>query len=165
MFRAEHYFNVDSFSLALNGNGADVVGFQEILDNYGGTKSGTNLAQAYAYLLLPFRRVPKAIAHLKKHKAKDIMLQPTVIGLIGDCQVELGNHKEAVKHGGKQLKAVDNNVISIYLLKAGIAYEALGEKDKALNIYKQIQEQYYNPPQATEAEKLSKALSYKGVII
>ena len=46
MFRAEIYFEKDSFNLALNGKG-DVEGFLSIIDNYGGTKS-SNLAHYYA---------------------------------------------------------------------------------------------------------------------
>ena len=47
MFRAELYFDRDSFALALNGDGLNVEGFNAIIDQYGSTDAG-NLPKAYA---------------------------------------------------------------------------------------------------------------------
>ena len=46
MYKAQEYFAVDSFKVALEGDGANVMGFKEIASEYGMTKSG-NLAAAY----------------------------------------------------------------------------------------------------------------------
>ena len=46
MGKAQSFFAVDSFKVALEGN-KDIIGFKEIVSEYGITKSG-NLATAYA---------------------------------------------------------------------------------------------------------------------
>ncbi len=47
IFRGEMYFAVDSFRLALEGNGVDYIGFKSIINQYGITRTA-NLAKAYA---------------------------------------------------------------------------------------------------------------------
>ena len=162
LFRAEHYFGLDSFQLALNGNGADVQGFLDVIKKYGNTKSG-NLAQAYAGISYYKLGEPeKALEHLKKFKASDIMVAPTVIGLIGDCYVDLGKTQEAIKYFEDAAKRADNDLISpIYLIKAGIAYEALGKTDEALKAYNTVKDKYYNSPSYGDAEKYITAINLK----
>lgn len=162
MYKAEHYFGVDSFQLALNGNGSDVQGFLSIIDEYKGT-SAANLAHAYAgrsyYHLGDYNA---AIEHLKKHNSKEIMVAPSNRGLIGDCYVALGDYGEAVKHFEEAAKMADNQLLSpIYLKKAGLAHEALGDKEKALKSYQEIKDKYYNSPEAVDIDKYIQALNYR----
>ena len=50
-------------------------------------------------------------------------------------------------------KAADNPVISpSCLIKAGHVYEELGQYDKALKAYKEIQEKYYTAPESESIE-------------
>ncbi|MDO5036101.1 MAG: tetratricopeptide repeat protein [Porphyromonas sp.] len=161
MSQAEFYFDRDSFQLALEGNGADVAGFLTIIDSYKGTKA-ENLAQAYAgrsyYHLNDYER---AIEHLKKYTGKDIMVAPSTKSLIGDSYVALGNYKEAVKYFEEAAKMSDNQLLTpIFLKKAGLAYEALGDKEKALETYQSIQDKYSDTPEGMEVQKLIQALSY-----
>ena len=82
MFRAELYFDRDSFALALNGDGLNVEGFNAIIDQYGSTDAG-NLAKAYAgicYFKLGDNE--SALDMLKSFSASDKMLSPTIVGLI-----------------------------------------------------------------------------------
>lgn len=162
LYKAEQYFGMDSFQLALNGNGADVAGFLEVINKYGNTKSG-NLAQAYAGISYYHLGEPeKALEYLKKYKGDDIMVAPTVKGLMGDCYVDLGRSEEAIKQFEAAAKEADNDLLSpIYLLKAGIAYEATGKKEEALKTYKLIKEKYYNSPAMLEAEKYIASLEMK----
>lgn len=162
MYKAEHYFGVDSFALALNGNGADIQGFLEIIDKYKGTSSA-NLAQAYAGIsYYHLGQYEEAIKHLNKFKSKDIMVAPSVYGLIGDCYVDLGEVAKGIKYFEDAAKNADNDVLSpIYLLKAGIAYESLGDKEKARASYQQILDKYYRSSSVAEAKKLLAALDYE----
>ena len=78
IYKAEQYFDRDSFEIALNGNGADVLGFLEVIDQYGGTTSA-NLAEAYAGICLyNLGQYDEAIKHLKKFKSKDSMANPSL---------------------------------------------------------------------------------------
>ncbi|SPY34961.1 tol-pal system protein YbgF [Porphyromonas cangingivalis] len=162
MFRAEHYFGVDSFALALNGDGAKTTGFLEIIKKYGSTEAG-NLAQAYAGIsYFKLGEYDKALEHLKKFSADDEMLAPTVVGLIGDCLVEKGNVQEAVSYFEKAAAKADNSVISpVYLKKAGLAYESLGQNDKAMTCYKTIKDKYYDSEEAGLIDRYIERLNLK----
>ena len=154
LYKAESYFAKDSFLLALEGNGADIVGFNDIIKKYGSTKAG-NLAEYYAGVsLYHLGRYEEAISHLKKFKSKDIMVAPAAKGLIGDALVELGKTEEAVGYFENAAKMADNDLISpIYLQKAGIAYRSLGKKEEALKAFETIKTKYAGSALAPEADK------------
>lgn len=162
MFRAEHYFGVDSFAIALNGDGAKTLGFLQIINQYGSTKAG-NLAQAYAGIsYFKLGNYDKALEHLKKFSANDEMIAPTVTGLIGDCLVEKGSVKEAVSYFENAAAKADNAVVSpVYLKKAGLAYETLGQKDQALKCYQTIKDKYYESEEAALIDKYIERLNLK----
>ena len=154
LFKGEQYFAKDSFALALNGNGADYLGFEAIIDEYGSTDAG-NLAKAYAGIsYFKLGETEKALDHLKSFSGSDNMISPAIVGLIGDCYVNMGNVKEGVSYFEKAAKAADNEVVSpVYLKKAGLAYENLKEYDKAVQAYKSIKEKYYNSMEASDIDK------------
>ncbi len=163
IFRAEQLFERDSFETALKGNGADVKGFLDIISDYGNTPSG-NVAHAYAgvcyYQLGDYE---SAIKQLDKFSSKDMMLQPSVIGLIGDCYVEGDQYDKAVGYFEDAAKKADNMLLSpIYLIKAGLAYEALGKVDKAKEAYTKVKESYPTSPSAANAEKYLQTLILQG---
>lgn len=154
IFKGEQYFARDSFALALHGNGADYVGFEGIINQYGSTKSG-NLAKAYAGICyFKLGDTQKAINLLKEFKGRDYMISPAITGLIGDCYVNNGNVKEGISYFEKAAKKADNEVVSpVYLKKAGIAYESLNQHADAVKAYTTIKEQYYNSTEASDIDK------------
>lgn len=154
LFKGEQYFAKDSFALALNGNGADYLGFEAIIDEYGSTDAG-NLAKAYAGIsYFKMGETEKALDYLKAFSGSDNMISPAIVGLIGDCYVNMGDVKEGVSYFEKAAKAADNEVVSpVYLKKAGLAYENLKEYGKAVEAYKRIKEHYYNSMEAADIDK------------
>ncbi|MGM9760195.1 MAG: tol-pal system YbgF family protein [Parabacteroides sp.] len=154
LFQGEQYFARDSFALALNGNGADYVGFEAIIDQYGSTDAG-NLAKAYAGICcFKMGDTEKALGHLKSFSGSDEMVSPAITGLIGDCYVNMGNVKEGISYFEKAAKQADNEVISpVYLKKAGIAYESLKQYADAAKAYTQIKEKYVNSMEAADIDK------------
>ena len=154
LYKAQSYFAQDSFRLALEGNGADIMGFRQVIKEYGNTKAG-NLAEYYAGVsLYHLGQYEEAISHLKKFKSSDIMVAPAAKGLIGDALVELGKTEEAVSYFEDAAKMADNDVLSpVYLQKAAIAYQALGNKEKAVEAYKTIKSKYAASALAGEADK------------
>ncbi len=163
IFKGEQYFAKDSFNLALNGNGADYVGFEGIIDQYGGTASG-NLAKAYAGICyFKMGETEKALDKLKSFSGDDSMISPAIIGLVGDCYVNMGNVKEGVGYFEKAAKKADNEVISpVYLKKAGLAYENLKQYDSAVKAYTAIKEKYFNSMEAANIDKyIARASSAK----
>ena len=154
MFTGEQFFAKDSFELALNGNGADVIGFEGVIKQYGSTKAG-NLAKAYAGICnYRLGNTEKALELLKAYDGSDNMIAPAVTGLIGDCYVKLGDVKKGISYFEKAAKEGDNKVISPeYLKKAGRAYESLGQYADAAKAYTVIKEKYYTSMDAADIDK------------
>lgn len=162
IFRAEHYFGVDSFSIALNGDGAQTKGFLDVISKYGSTKAG-NLAKGYAGICyFHLGDYDNALTYLKKYSGKDAMLAPTIQGLMGDCYVQKGDYKSAVSLFESAASSAKNDVISpIYLKKAGLAYEALNDNANALKCYEKIKDEYINSEEAASIQKYIERLSLK----
>lgn len=153
IYIGEQYFAIDSFKVALKGNGADFIGFEGIMDEYGSTKTA-DLAAAYAGLC--YKNMgdnEKAIDYLSKSDADDIMVSPALVGAIGDCYVELGKTEKAISYFEEAAEA-DNELLSpIYLMKAARVYESLNKYNKALKIYEQIKKEYPLSQEGLEIEK------------
>lgn len=153
MFVAEQYFQKDSFNLAINGDG-NYPGFLDIIDDYKITKAA-NLAQYYtgiAYLRLG--NYEDAVSHLKKFDADDYMVAPVSIGAIGDAYTEMGEYKKAIAQYEKAANFNENEFTSpIYLSKAALLYQEQGDLQKALDIYKKIEEKYPKSQEGRSAEK------------
>ncbi|MDR2791180.1 MAG: hypothetical protein LBB27_00330 [Tannerellaceae bacterium] len=154
LFRGEQFFQEDSFSLALNGNGADFEGMAYIADHYGSTASG-NLAKAYAGICsFHLGDYEGALKYLKGFDASDRMAAPVVTGLIGDCYANLGEVEKAIGFFEKAARQANNDLISpLYLKKAGIAYEHIEKYEEAAKAYAAIKEKYYTSPEADDIEK------------
>jgi tetratricopeptide (TPR) repeat protein len=154
MFKCEIFFQQDSFKLALNGNGADIIGFEGVIDDYSLTNA-SNVAKFYAGICHKnLGDYAKAIDYLSDFSSDDKMLKPAAISAIGDCQVEMGNVADAADSFEKAAKVADNELLSpINLKKAGLAYENLKKYDKAIEVYTIIKEKYFNTQEASDIEK------------
>lgn len=162
IWKAEYYFEVDSLNKAINGDGA-YLGFQSIADNYSGTKTG-NLAEYYLGICYMQKgEFQAAIDHLEKCKLDDEVVGAIAKGSIGDAYVELGNTEEGIKYFEKAVSHSENNFTSpIYLLKAGLAYEKLGNWTKALEVYNNIKDNFPNSVEGRDIDKyIAKAESFK----
>ena len=153
IFAAEQYFEKDSFKLALNGDG-NFPGFLDIISDYGRTPAG-KLARYYAGVSeLHLGKYKEAIDFLEDFKTDDLLLGPVAIGATGDAYSELGNREKAVKLYMRAAELNPNAFTSpVYYLKAGILYEALGTKDKAMEAYKAIKDKYAESEQGRSIDK------------
>lgn len=155
MAKAQALFAVDSFKVALDGK-ADCIGFEEIVSEYSITPSG-NLAAAYSGICYyKLGQYENAIKFLSQFEGEDSYFSTSIIGLIGDAYIEMGDKEEALDYF---IKAADkeNDVLSaLYLKKAGIVYEALGKPEKALEVYTNIKDSY---PRSTEASDIEKYIA------
>lgn len=152
MATAVRYFELDSFALALNGDGVN-EGFIEIMDNYGVTEQ-SNLAAFYAGVCeYKLGNYDEAISYLNKFSAASVNMEPAAITLIGDCYVAKGDAKVAVKYFEKA-GAIENKLTAPRALnKAGIAYESMGEWAKAEKCYQTIKSVYFDSQLALEMDK------------
>ena len=154
MAKSQQYFAVDSFKLALNGDGIDSKGFKRIVEDYGITKSA-NLANAYAGICcFKIGEYQKAINYLQEFdNNEDVNIGTTVTGLIGDAYVELNQVDLALDYFTKAYES-DNKMLSpVFLKKAGLVYESKGEYDKAIELYTKIKDVYYDSNTARDIEK------------
>ncbi|MBP6611391.1 MAG: tetratricopeptide repeat protein [Paludibacter sp.] len=155
MAKAQAAFAVDSFKVALNGK-ADIIGFEEIVSEYSMTPSG-NLAAAYAGICYyKLGQYENAVKYLSKYDGDDNYFTTSVIGLIGDAYVEMGKKEDAVDYFVKAADKKNEVLSSVYLKKAGIAYEALTQPEKALELYTKIKDSY---PRSTEAADIDKYIA------
>ncbi|MFA6334666.1 MAG: tetratricopeptide repeat protein [Bacteroidales bacterium] len=153
-FAAEQYFRADSFALALNGDG-NSLGFKQIIDEYG--DNAGEAVYLYAGISeLQLGNYNEAISMLKKYDGKDLVLQARALCNIGDAYAGLQQNKEAVDYYMKAAKHVDNPFTAGYLLKAGIMYEELGDKDNAIKAYEEIKVKY---PKTVEGYEIDKYIS------
>lgn len=152
MFSAQHYFEIDSFRYALNGDGT-TSGFLKIIDNYGSTKAG-NLAYCYAGLsYLKLGDYSNAIKFLKDFSAEDDLLKYVATGAIGDAYYELGQKDKALSYYKDAAEGDNELTAPAYLMKLGYLYEENGNFDKALASYKTIKEDYKKSNEARSIDK------------
>jgi tetratricopeptide (TPR) repeat protein len=153
MYIAERYFERDSFNLALNGYGT-YPGFLDIIDEYSITKSA-RLAKFYAGVCYKeLGDFETSIKYLLKFSTKDLMVGSAAKTALGDAYSEIGEYDKAVKSYLAAAKKYKNGFSTpIILKKAGIVYEEMGELEKALIVYEQIEHDY---PETAEGREMKK---------
>lgn len=158
MFQAQQYFdsaiqtqNDSLFNLALTG-GQGKYGFEDIIDNYGGTKAG-NLAHYYAGMAyLNTNQYQEAIDHLDDFKSDDEIIAPLAKGGIGDAFMQLGQPEEAFGYYQEAANMRTNNFTTPkFLLKAAIVAIQLGDGDAAEEYLTRIKNEF---PESAEANKV-----------
>lgn len=153
MFQAVYYFEQDSLDLALRGDG-NRFGFLDIIDEYGATKAG-NLANYYAGAIYMLKgNYSSAIPFLKDYSSDDILLQARAYSLLGDAYMEADDFTQAVDYYNKAASYKENKEFTpTYLLKSALAYKLNGQKDKAIEQYDKIINEYKNTPEYNNARK------------
>ena len=156
IFTAQRYFEKESYEAALNGDG-NYLGFTEVYDSYKNTKTG-KLAAYYAGISnMKLGKYEEAIDYLKKFNGKDDILAPMALGAIGDCYMELDDLNSAVAYYEKAANKSKNDFTGpMFLNKAGMTYEIIGDYAKALNCYKTLKADY---PMSSEAFEISKNIA------
>ena len=156
IYMAEKNFEQSKFQEALDGD-EQYAGLLEIIDVYGGTNTA-NLAEYYAGIsYLRLGDAEAAIEHLDNFSADDEMLAPIAQGAIGDAFSELGQNDEAFEYYIKAAELRTNDFTTpVYLMKAANAAYSLGEKNKALSLYKRIQNEFAS---SREGQNIGKYIS------
>ena len=154
VFHAEANFRNGEYELALNGDG-NVLGFAQVIDQYG-AKAGKAVYLYAGICELNLGNWNEAISYLQKYHGKDAILKARALACIGDAYTGLADYAKAVSYFEKAASVIDNAFAAAYILKAGVAYEAMGNYTKALESYKTIKEQY---PMSMEAMDIDKYIS------
>ena len=131
-----------------------MMGFKDIADNYGATKTG-NLANFYSGIcLLRTGKFEEAISYLEKFNAGDEMVDPVANGAIGDANMELNKVDEAINFYLKAANQSTNSFTTpIYLKKAAFAYEMKANYTEALATYERLKNEYSKSTDARDVDK------------
>lgn len=153
IFRAQKYFEMDSFNLALTGNDK-FKGFEAIADEYGASKAG-NLAHYYAGICnLRTGKYQEAIDHLESFSTENKLIGPLAEGAIGDAYVELGDLDKGAKHYLKAARMSKNKLTSpVFLKKAGMVFEEKQEFGEAVEVYTSIKKEFAESQEAQDIDR------------
>ncbi|NLM92238.1 MAG: tetratricopeptide repeat protein [Bacteroidales bacterium] len=153
MFMAETWFEQDSLQLALDGN-AEYPGFNDIITSFRGTKSA-RLARYYAGISqLKLGNYDDAIKHLKKYRGRDQIVGAMALGAIGDAYLEKGDQGSASRYYRKAYQYKPNDLTTpLFLFKAGLLFEEMGQASEALALYERINKEYKNSAEGRNIER------------
>ena len=157
IYKAQSWFERDSFQLALDGREGEFAGFEEVAEEYSSTPAG-NLACAYAGICYKnLGKNDEAIKYLKKFSADDNLVSPAIYGAIGDCFFESNNTKEAESYYKKAINSKNNMIAPLYTYRLAMLYFNDGKNDKAASLMESLKEDY---PQSNEARDADKYIQY-----
>ena len=150
-FPAEQNFANGEYELALNGDG-NVLGLAEIISEYG-AKAGKAVYMEAGVSALQLGQFEDALNYLKKYNGKEPILAARAISAQGDAYVGLERYQEAASAYLRAAAKSDDDFAAGYLLKAGIIFEQLGQKAKAVECYKTVKDKYPNSLEAYDIDK------------
>ena len=154
IWKAESYYGVDSFKLALEGDGQN-GGFLKAIKTHSGTKAG-NLAQFYAgSCYMQLGDFNNAIKYLKDFSTNQVEVEVRATGLLGDAYSELGKKQEAIDYYKKAANLFDKDDINSpeYLFRAAMLNQELGKNKEAIELLHQIKDKYPSSQRAFEVDK------------
>lgn len=154
IFKAQQYFDKDSFKLALNGDGAN-LGFEAIIDEYGSTKSGKIARYQAGICQLKLGKFQEAIDYLEDYSCPDKLIQTIANGGTGDAYMELGKIEDGISNYEKAVKnAAGNEILEpIYLSRLAVAALLNKKNDVAKENFKLLVEKYPDSNEGNDAVK------------
>lgn len=147
------YQENDSTGLAITGND-NFQGFEDIASEYDGTPGGEIANYALATTAMENQEWENALAYLDDCDFEDVMVGTMVIGMKGDCNVELGNYEDAAKFFEEAAQREENEYTTpMFLKKAGLVYEELGDMESAVTAYQKIKDNWSAAVEAGDIDK------------
>ena len=158
---AQRYFEMDSLTKALNGDGQH-LGFTQIIKKHGSTKAG-NLSHYYAGIIyLRTGDFKNAVKHLEDFNGKGTILERAAAGALGDAHMEQNQPKKAIEAYEEAAADKEDEIMSpMYLQRLGMAYEMNKQPEKAKEAYKRLRDEY---PTSAPARDIDRYLARLGVI-
>ena len=155
MAKAEDYYRVDSFKVALNGDGIN-AGFAKIADKYGSTETG-NTAKYYAGVsALKTGDYTRAVKYLSDFSTDAKQIQARAYKLLGDAYAEQGKNKEALenyKKAAHYFEEDDTNASEYLFMAAYFADRVVKNQKEAIDLFKELKEKYPRTERGFEADK------------
>lgn len=154
MYKAEEYLSTDSLKdRAISGDGS-YPGFEKIVEEYSNTKSA-NLANAYlGGLYLQKGEFQKAADALGNYSSTGSpVIDPLVLGMLGDAYSELKDYSKAITFYKKAADKNPNTLTSpMFLKKLGLVYEEQKDFKSAVEAYNKIRTDFSESAEATSID-------------
>lgn len=154
MYKAQYYFEQDSFKQALIGDGGS-IGFQNVIDEFGSTKAG-NLAQFYAGICqFKLGKYQEAISAMEDFKCADPLLNGRKFEVIADANMELNKIDAGIDNYKKAAESVKGNELlePMVLSKLGVAAYVNKKNDIAKEAFQQLKDNYGKTREGKDALK------------
>lgn len=153
---AETYFMNGDYQSALTGSEEDfTVGFEQIINNYSGTKAA-NLAHYYAAVSeYKLGNTQQALDYMNSFEVPDGIMGVAPLSFKAVLLTETGNHEGAAEAYVQAAELDMNDATTPYnYLEAANAYYDAGNNEQARDYAQKILDDYANSPQAPEAQRL-----------
>ena len=143
IFDAVFAFEKGDYETAIVGTD-DFLGLEEVSKKYSSNKVAKLINLYLGISYMNTRKYTEAINALTiAISIEDKILSARACGLIGDCYTELDDSVKAIDFFNKAANMnVSKETSPIYLVKIEMVYENSGDIDKALAMYKEIQDNY-----------------------
>lgn len=153
MWKAEYFFEKDSFQRAIDGTPLN-PGFKKIAKDYSGTSGGNMATYCLGICYLNTGKFKEAVKALEECSFDDDILSAVAIGALGDAYRELNKLDEALEKYEEAANRVENQFTTpIYLKKAAFVYEEKKNFKKAAELYERIQHDYEHTVEGSDVEK------------
>ena len=130
------------FTLALNG-AEGKYGFLDIIQEYKGTKAANLAKYSAGMTYLNLQQYDEAIAQLEDFSSDDAVLGAMAKGGIGDAFSQLNQKEDALDYYEKAISHSTNEYTTPrFLYKAGVLALNLGQKDKAIDFFERIKNEF-----------------------
>lgn len=154
LFKAEKFYEQDSLDLALNGDGGEVLGLQDVAEEFGNTPAGERAAYLAASALLNKGSYEEALEYIQQVSFDDEMVAPLAMCLEGDCHVQMDNFEDGVSNYLKAANLRDNTFTTPYaLMKAAKVQMHIEDWDGALESLQRVKKDYKLTQYAANIEK------------
>lgn len=156
MGNAEIYFLNGDYENALNGSEEDfTVGFEQIINNYSGTKAG-NLARYYAAVCeYKLGDTEAALQYIRDFEVTDGIMGVAPLSFKAVLLTETGNHQEAAETYVQAAELNENDATTPYnYLEAANAFNDAGDTEQAKTYARKVVDEYPNSQQVADAQRL-----------
>jgi len=149
------FYDLEADSLDRAALGTDnYAGFEELAGEYKGTTGGDIANYSMGIISMQKGEFETALDYFANCDFEDVIVGTLCLGLQGDCYVELDNLQEAISIFEEAVAREANDFTTpMFLKKAGLVHEALGNRSKANANYKNIKENYPTSQFATDIDR------------
>ncbi|MFK8039463.1 MAG: tol-pal system YbgF family protein [Crocinitomicaceae bacterium] len=153
LWAAFYDFENDSTANAIDGKDY-YMGMSELSEEYSGTTGGDIANYAMGVMKMKDGEFQEALDYLEACSFDDVMVGNLCLGLQGDCLVELEDLDGAAKVFEKAAnREINEFTTPMFLKKAGLVREELGDKTAANKHYNRIKEEYSTTDFGTDIDK------------